>query len=225
MRKLLIVVLLLGSLTAVADSRLDEALALLDADSLPADGDDAALARWDAGGKDLWVVAAIYGDSLIRAAVLREAGGEFALVARSDGEEPVTNEANLWVASLSLDLIPFRISAQDVAFGVRVQNSYFSTARSSSSEALHLYRLHGGKLTQVFAELTRASNYETPDEGDEEEGTETASAAVVIVSRKKHKGFHDLLLRDTETGATTRFRWNGTAYGAADATRSPPARN
>lgn len=208
---LVALLLLFGSFDAGADARLGAALKLLDAHEQPADEDDAALAKWSAGGRDLWVVAAIYDAALIRAAVLRETRHGFELVARSAGEEPIANEPQIYVSSLKLDLIPYRISPNDVAFGVRVGNSFSSTARSSYSEALHLYRLHVGKLTQVFAELTTDSNYEVPDD-ENAEGEETLTEQVVIVSRTMHKGFYDLLLRDRETKETITYRWDGAAY-------------
>jgi hypothetical protein len=187
-----------------ADTSLEAALLLLD-DSRPPSQEDAAAAPWPAGGRDLWVVAAIYED-ILRVAVLRERNGTFELVARSEGEEPLTNEP-LWSHLVKLDLIPYRIRDGETAIGVRVSNSYTSTARSSSTEALHLYRLRDGRLEMVFAALTSESNY------DKSGDTENESARrVVIVAKTKHRGFHDLLVRERGTKKTTAWRWNGQAY-------------
>ena len=204
MRKLAAVLAFCYCVSLQADPSLDAALTLLDDTARPAQ-DDAVLAQWTAGGPDLWVVAAIYEDTL-RTAVLRGRNGAFELVARSEGEEPLTNEP-LWTHFVTLDLIPWPIRDGENALGVRVSNSYLSTARSSSTEALHLYRLKNDELTMIFAALTFESNSDksgdTPDE---------SVRRVVIVGRKKHHGFHDLLVRDRRTKATTTWRWNGDTY-------------
>jgi hypothetical protein len=204
MRKLAIA-LVLFSFSAFADPRLEKALDLLDPNQRPEQPDDAALGRWTAGGKDLWVVASVY-DQVVQAAVLRETNGRFTLVARSNGEEPLSSEPSLYVATVKLDLIPYRIAPKEIAFGVRVSNSYESSARASASEALHLYRLHGGALRQVFVDLTHESNWDKSDR----DGTE--SQRVVIVGKTRRKGFYDLLVRDTKTKETTTYRWNGSEY-------------
>ena len=185
----------------------DDALQLLNPDAKPR---DANVAHWSAGGKDLWVAAGVYDDELI-AAVLRErSDGEYALVARSEAIEPLADEP-LWAVFVTPDVIPFRISDKETAFGVRVSNSYHSTARSSSSEALHLYRLHNGELTMIFADILSSTYVELAqdDSGDDDR---TESHRVVIVSKRKHNGFYDLLVRDRKTKKTQTWRWNGTAY-------------
>ncbi len=184
----------------------DDALELLNPSSEPR---DANVARWSAGGKDLWVAAGVYDDELI-AAVLRKRNGDYTLVARSEGVEPLADEP-LWSVFVTPDLIPFRISDKETAFGVRVSNSYHSTARSSSSEALHLYRLHDGELTMIFAEILASTNVELAQD-DSGKDDRTESRRVVIVSKTKHDGFYDLVVRDRKTKETTRWRWNGSAY-------------
>lgn len=199
--------LVLFSFSALADPRLELALDLLDPHQRPEQPDDAALGHWR---NDLWVVAAVY-DQTVQAAVLRETKGRFTLIARSDGEEPLSSEPNLYAAHVKLDLIPYRIAPKEVAFGVRVSNSYESSARASASEALHLYRLHRDTLRQVFVTLTQESNWEKPQD-ESEEGSGTESEWVVIVSKKARKGFYDLLVRNKETKETTTYRWNGSEY-------------
>jgi hypothetical protein len=211
-RRALLLLLLFLTFPLFADDRLDQALALLNGDEVPASYTP-RLKRWPAGGKDLWVVAAVYGwrdQALMHAGVLRETARGFVLVARSDGEEPVSGEP-LYSFGLELDLIPYRISPSVTAFGVRIHNSYNSTARASSYDALHLYRLHGKRLVQVFAEVTRETYLEKAqdDSGDD---IENITSAVVIVSKKKHKGFFDLVVRDQESRESTTFRWNGERY-------------
>lgn len=177
------------------------------------EGEDAdqnafAVKRWTSGGPKLWVAAGVFGESLITA-VLREAGDELELVAQSEGEEPATAEP-FWSADVTLDVIPYRISAREVAFGVRVRNTYVSTARSSHSDGLHLYRWTGGELLPIFAELVLESNSELVDENAPRQ--ETSSEWVVIVSERKHKGYFDLLLREKKTKKTRAFRWDGSRY-------------
>lgn len=208
MRTIAVATALLAALSASADPSLDDALALLRI----TEPRDAKLARWTAGGKNLWVVAAVEYD-VLETALLRERGGELEVVARAEGVEPLANEP-LWTVFVTLDLIPYRISDRETAFGVRVSNSYHSTARSSGTEALHLFRWRGDALAMVFADLTMESEYEIRQdvngEGPEDEGT--TSRWVVIVSKTKHRGFYDLLVREKSTKKTERWRWNGTAY-------------
>lgn len=213
----LILFILLLPLPTFANDRLAAALNLLDADEAP-EAHTARLKQWPAGGKDLWVVAAVYGrqdDARIHAAVLRERNSRFTLVARSDGEEPVSGEP-LYSFDLELDLIPYRISPSVTAFGVRFQNSYNSTARASSYDALHLYRLDGKRLVPVFAELTFESYVEKAQDGSADDIVNERTA-VVIISRKKHNGFYDLLLREKKSRMATTYRWNGERYEAESA--------
>jgi hypothetical protein len=183
----------------------DDALELLD----PSEPRDAKVARWSAGGKDLWVATGVYDEELITA-VLRKRNGDYTLVAKSDGVTPLTNEPP-WSVSVNPDLIPFRISDQDIAFGVRVSNSYHSTARASSTEALHLFRLHKGELTMVFAALLDESDSEFAQDGSDDRIVHE-SHRVVIVSKTKHKGFYDLIVRDRKTKRSETWRWNGSEY-------------
>jgi hypothetical protein len=56
----------------------EEALQLLNPDAKPR---DANVARWSAGGRDLWVAAGIYDDELIAAVLREESDGEYSFVA------------------------------------------------------------------------------------------------------------------------------------------------
>lgn len=59
---------------------------------------------------------------------------------------------------MGLDLIPYRISAQETAFGVRIHGDYNSTAHSDAEEQVSLYRLAGSTLTPIFTALTYSSS-------------------------------------------------------------------
>ena len=209
MRVLLAVLLLLAGI-AVADEPPDEVMKLLDAEEI---ADEPIWQRWTAGGKDLWVVAGVYGayeETTIVAAVVRKTANGFELVARSEGETPLTAEP-AHVFDLELDLIPYRISDRDVAFGVRFENGYNSTARAAFTNALHLYRRDGDRLLPVFEAITFEQNLEKA-QTDDEEGIETIVSSVVVVSRRKSKGFYDLILRQKKPKKSTTYRWNGQRY-------------
>lgn len=200
MRTIVVAAALLAALSASADPSLADALELLRI----TEPRDAKLARWTAGGRNLWVFAAVDYDRL-ETAVLRERNGELEIVAQSEGVEPLADEP-LYRVFVTLDLIPYRISDKETAFGVRVSNSYSSSARSSGTEGLHLYRWRGDKLTMVFADLMEQSHYDIPQD------TGSFSQWVVAVSKTKHRGFYDLLVREKKTKKTERWRWNGRAY-------------
>ena len=214
MRRLLLSLLLLAT-SALADERLDAALKRIEALDPP--DIPGQLGRWEAGGEGLWVVTSVW-DEELEVAVLRErAGGGWDVVAQNEADEPVAAEP-LHVYDVELDLIPYRISPGETAFGVRFRNSYNSTARSSSSEALHLYRMKGWKLTLIFAELTLDYNLDK-SENEDEEGEERESKWVVLFSKKKTNGFYDLLLRGKQT---TTYRWDGAKYVAGNTTPPTP---
>jgi hypothetical protein len=210
MRTTLIVLLLTcgaaAGATPTEELRRAQALEILN-DGEDADQGTFAVKRWTAGGPKLWVAAGVFGETLV-AAVLRESGDELELLAQSEGEEPVTAEP-LWSADVTLDVIPYRISPSDVAFGVRVRNTYVSTGRSSHSDGLHLYRWSGSALRPIFAELVTDFSSVLLAEHEREE---TGSEWVLIVSERKHKGFFDLLLREKVTKKTRTFRWDGERY-------------
>ena len=208
--RVMLAVLLLVAGVSFADDPPDEVMNLLDANEI---ADEPIWKPWPAGGKDLWVVAGVYGghtDATIVAAVVRKTANGFELVARSEGEEPLTVEP-VNVFDLELDLIPYRISDRDVAFGVRFENGYNSTARASFTNALHLYRRDGDRLVPVFEAITYDQDLEKA-QTDEEENLEVVVRSVVVVSHRKSKGFYDLIVRQKKPKKSTTYRWNGTRY-------------
>ncbi|HEX8154543.1 MAG TPA: hypothetical protein VF698_15520 [Thermoanaerobaculia bacterium] len=222
MRTIAVALLLfLAPMASAAEPDVEAAVKLL---AEPADGspdlDEAVLEPWPSLGEDRWVVAAYFeGDeTLLKVGVLRKTANGFRLVARGEGVEPETAEPphKLW---LSAESTTFRISPSEEAIALHVSNSFNSTARSSSSGALHLFRLHGDKVTQIFAHVLSYSGGDKADYDDEgneipsdEELEEFEEKSVVFFSKTKTKGFYNLVVRDLKTKKTTTYRWDGREY-------------
>lgn len=216
--------LVLAPMVSAAEPDLEAAVKLL---AEPGDDspnlDEAVLEERPSLGEDLWLVAAYfdsYEAARLKAGVLRKTANGFRLVARSEDVEPMTAEPvhRLW---LSTDSTTFSISPSEDAIALRVGNSFNSTARSSSSDALHLFRFRGNKLTEIFATvLSYSGGDKAPydDEGNEiedgEEEEEFEEKSVVYFSKRKTKGFYNLIVRDLQTRKTTTYRWNGRKYTA-----------
>lgn len=216
------VLLFLAPMVFAAEPDIAAAVKLL---AEPGDGDpdldDAVLEEWPPLGEERWIVAAYFetdGDAFLKAGVLQKTANGFRLVARSESVEPETAEPphKLW---LSTESTTYRISPSEEAIALRVSNSFNSTARSSSSGALHLFRMHGKKLTPIFAQVLSYSGGDKPrydDEGNEipsdEELKEFEEKSVVFFSKTKTKGFYNLIVRDLTTKKTTTYRWNGREY-------------
>lgn len=126
-----------------------------------------------------------------------------------------------WSNHLWLDLAPYRIHRDEIAFGVRLTTSYSSTSHSTAWTDLHLFRLAGEKITPIF-ETTVESNSTLREPNDD---VTSFSKAVVIVGSVAANGFHDLIVKTTEGERSTEnnklikqsvsekhYRWNGTAY-------------
>jgi hypothetical protein len=212
------------------DARAAAALtALLTASSLSLnDLRDFASKPWVNGPEpNLWVGAALPlgDDENLIVGVFREEGDRLQLLAHNAGGEALAEEP-LWNAWVGLDLIAYRISPDEVAFGVVVSNDYTSTARSSGSGSLQLYRYRNEVLSPIFAAITQRTSYEKNEEGDCREqqknapdcdDEETSEELVVVFSPHKTKGFFDLLLRDKnkKSGKSMRYVWTGGQYERA----------
>ncbi len=205
-----------------------------------------ALAPWThgpTGAGPLWVVAALIlppGDDAavqLWTGVLRQDGDGFQLLADDRSERPDTSPMP-WSLDVRLDLIPYRISAQETAFGVRFSNSYDSTAHSDYQEQLSLYRYAGQALTPIFTALTDTSTYDkdgvqscTQDKaGAGKEPSEAQQDAcdrentveahyVLAFGNQTHQDHYDLLVRakpgstaSAKARAGLRFTWNGKTY-------------
>ena len=187
---------------------------------------EVAIKPWPNGpAPKLWVAAISLRGSeagTLSVGVFRETDGTLALLARNDDAEAEADEP-LWNAAIGLDLIPYRISPGEVAFGVVVANEYASTARLSGSQSLQLYRYRGKALLPIFSTIVSRSNFDkvTAEECERKkksrdcEDQSTEEHFVVSFSPHRTGGFFDLLFRPKGGGKVARFTWTGDKYEAA----------
>ncbi|WP_175719538.1 hypothetical protein [Burkholderia anthina] len=218
-------------------------LALMGKHPAPAESvKGAALAKWMHGPSNagpLWVVAALIQrsnedvEAALWTGVLTRDEHGFHLLA-SDRSERVDTSPMLWNASLTMDLVPYRISDQETAFGVRFDNNYTSTAHSDTTEMLSLYRYADARVTPVFTALTDWSTYDKDgardctekkagkgkDPSDAQQDAcdadnTTAVHYAVSFSPRKTNGHYDLLVRpkgNAALGKPARFTWRDGTY-------------
>jgi hypothetical protein len=194
----------------------------------PIDDGEVAIKPWPNGtAPKLWVAAVLLRGSdggTLSVGVFRNSRDSLVLLARSDDSEPDTDEP-LRNAAIGLNLIPYRISPNETAFGVTVENSYASPARSSGSRSLQLYRYRGKKLSPIFSAIVSRKNFGrvSADECAEKKaaqdcGEQSTTAEDFVVSFSPHRtsGFFDLLLRPKRGGKAERYTWTGDKYEKAD---------
>ncbi|WP_423394374.1 hypothetical protein [Burkholderia sp. LMG 21824] len=216
---------------------------LMGNDPAPADSiKGVALSPWahgPAAAGPLWVVAALVQrstddiDAALWTGVLTRDGQGFHLLA-SDRSERVDTSPMLWNAFLTMDVIPYRISAQETAFGVRFNNNYTSTSHSDTNEILSLYRYADARVTPIFTAVTDWSTYDKDgaaecvaakagkgnDQGDaaqdacDAENTQQVHYALSFSPHMTH-GHYDLVVRPkgkAASGKSARFTWNEKTY-------------
>ncbi|VWC56135.1 hypothetical protein BCO18175_00321 [Burkholderia contaminans] len=216
---------------------------LMGNDPAPADSvKGIALSPWAHGASStgpLWVVSALVQrstenvDAELWTGVLTRDGQGFRLLA-SDRSERVDTSPMLWNVFLTMDVIPYRISAQETAFGVRFNNNYTSTAHSDSIEILSLYRYADARVTPIFTAVTDWSTYDKDaaaecvaektgkggDPGDARQeacDAENTTEVHYVLSFSPHmtNGHYDLLVRPkgkAASGKPARFTWNERTY-------------
>ena len=216
---------------------------LMGKDPAPSDSvKGVALSPWAHGPSasgPLWVVAALVQrstenvDAELWTGVLTRDGQRFHLLA-SDRSEHVDTSPLLWSASLTMDVIPYRINAQETAFGVRFNNNYTSTAHSDSIEILSLYRFADARVMPIFTAMTDWSTYDRDaaaecvaekagkgkNQGDAQQDAcdaENTTEVHYVLSFSPHmtNGHYDLVVRPkgkAASGKSTRFTWNGKTY-------------
>ncbi|KFG98341.1 hypothetical protein GQ56_0104635 [Burkholderia paludis] len=217
--------------------------ALMGNDPAPAESvQDVALSTWTHGPSTsgpLWVVAALVqrpaddADAALWTGVLTRDAQGFRLLA-SDRSERVDTSPMLWNAFLTMDVIPYRISAQETAFGVRFNNNYTSTSHSDTTGILSLYRYADARVTPVFTATTDWSTYDKDgvaecmkeaagkgkprgDAGQDACDAENTAEVhyVLSFSPRTTNGHYDLLVRPkgkAASGKSARFTWNGNTY-------------
>lgn len=204
-----------------------------------------ALSPWAHGPSasgPLWVVSALVQrstenvDAELWTGVLTRDGQGFHLLA-SDRSERVDTSPLLWNPSLTMDVIPYRVSAQETAFGVRFNDNYTSTSHSDSTEILSLYRYADARVMPIFTATTDWWTYDKDgaaacveekagkmgkgknpgdaqqDACDAENTTEVRS--VLSFSPRMTNAHYDLVVRPkgkAASGKSARFTWNGKTY-------------
>ena len=176
-----------------------------------------AFKAWGPDADGIFVVVVPDGQD-IRVALMR-AGEDGApqVVAGPVTVEPLTIDP-LWSCLIDIDdLAP--LGGQRV-IAVRLSNSYTSTGRSTSNEALHLVVRDGTALRPIFASLLRAAHSETGPRG-QRTGWERRWRVVPVGGRPG--GMPDLVVRDVRNNAAvSRHRWTGEAYVPPVYDRTPP---
>lgn len=220
--------------------------ALVGHPSIVPDGmDQVVLAPWPhapAGAGAVWVIAALLaapnddGAQELWTGVLKRSDRGFDLIARDARGKLDDFGFPVWHPSLQLDLIPYRIAADDIAFGVRVLDNYNSTAHADNYGAIRLYHMSGRSLVPIFDALTSLSIYDkdavaqcvealnhgkkepTGEEQSRCDADGTTSADYVLAfSHDMTRRHFDLLVRTRAAKGkparlVKRAIWNGTTY-------------
>lgn len=162
------------------------------------------------------VVAAMGSDAdNFYVAVLKPQGTGWQVVAMANPDnDPVIAPADVSVLEgLSLDVIPYRISKTEIAFGVRVGTDFTSTSTYVASTSLHLFRLHDGQLDDILAADVESSSCDKTT-------TSTCAPnqhAILKFAASQHGGYYDIILKPVKAsaGKAQVYVWNGNAYEAS----------
>ncbi len=166
---------------------------------------------WTAAAQPGLVVAAMGRDAdNFDVAVLKPQGAGWQVVAMANPDnDPVVAPADVSVLEgLSLDVIPYRISKSEIAFGVRVATDFTSTSTYAASTSLHLFRLHDGQLDDVFAGDVASSSCDKTTPND---ACAPDQHAIVVFAASQHGGYYDVVLK-SHAGKVQRYVWRDGAY-------------
>ncbi|WP_175252721.1 hypothetical protein [Pseudomonas sp. BMW13] len=100
----------------------------------------------------------------------------------------------IFVDGIEFDTAPYRLRAQDLAFGVRIKRRNGSAPNPFHETELNLYELDGQQLRSVLSELVvqrSGGEWDTHCAGEFSEST----GVVIITERVGHVGYRDLQLR------------------------------
>ena len=187
-----------------------------------ASADPAVLAPWPGGPPGLVVVAGLQDADLegeddtlgtLRVGVLARRGAGWAVVAAdaADSAPEPKRSATLTIPDVSIDPAVFRISPDEVAIGVDVNERFATTATEYASTRLWLFRRVGSRLTPVLdAETeTRVVDKTSPKQPEDD------ARHVLRISPHLTHGFHDLVLARPGKAAGRRYVWTGVRYARA----------
>lgn len=175
-----------------------------------------SMTPWTAATAAGLVVAAIGSDAdNFYVAVLKPQGNGWQVVAMANPDnDPVVAPADVSVLEgLSLDVIPYRISKNEIAFGVRVDTDFTSTSTYAASTSLHLFRLHDGQLDDVFAADVASSSC---NKTDPNAACAADQHAIVEFAATQHGGYYDVVLKPAKgsVGKVQVFTWLDGSYVA-----------
>lgn len=177
-----------------------------------------AFAPWGEPAEGVFVVAAPNDREEIVVALMHDgADGQPAIVAGPAAFEPITL-GPLWACVL--DAVAQAPLGGRAVVGLRVSNSYTSTARSTSTESLHLLLPDGAALRLVFGTITSAVHADGPPQGPRTGW----SRRYQMVRRPAPQGaMPEITIRDARTRrVVSRHRWRGDAYDPPVFERFPP---
>ena len=172
---------------------------------------------WGPAAEGLSVVAVPDEDGLRVALMHDGANGAAEIVAGPALLEPITIDP-WWACRIDLDrLAP--LGGRPV-IALRIHNSYTSTGRSTSTEALHLLLRDGATLRPIFGSLLSAAHSE---EGPRGRRTGWQRRWVVVPVGRGRDGMPELEVRDRRNNAVvSRHRWGGEGYAPPIFDRTPP---
>ncbi|WP_198372804.1 hypothetical protein [Roseomonas rosulenta] len=177
----------------------------------------AGFGAWGQAAQGLFVVA-VPEDEGLRVALMDDgADGSPRIVAGPVQIEPITIDP-WWTCLIDVDrLAP--LGGRPV-IALRIRNSYLSTGRSTSTEALHLLVQDGTTLRPIFASLLAAAHSE---QGPRGQRTGWQRRWVVVPVGRGRDGMPNLEVRDRRNNAVvSRHRWAGEGYDPPVFDRTPP---
>ncbi len=191
--------------------------------AMAAAGDDGAqvadlrvftMTHWTAAAQPGLMVAAMGSDAdNFYVAVLKAQGPGWQVVAMANPDnDPAVAPADVSVLEdLRLDVIPYRISKTEIAFGVRAATDFTSTSTYAAGTVLHLFRLHDGQLDDVFAADVASSSC---DKTDPNAACAADQQANVEFASTQHEGYYDIVLKPAKGrgGKVQIFTWQDGAY-------------
>jgi hypothetical protein len=150
--------------------------------------------------------------AVLHLALIGRSGPRWVALARVD-EARTQDDIGIGDPSYALDLAPYRINENEVAFGVRETADDQTPPHPAKFEKLLLFRVVGSRLVRVL-DLPSFFNFTNGDDGSSGSGN-----TVVAVSSHKNGGFFDLVATETKTyddekptKTVTSYAWVGEAY-------------
>lgn len=184
-----------------------------------------AIAPWSAADAKVFAVA-VAQDNGLSVGLVRAAPGNAAPTVLARGDAEALTIDPIWSPLLAIEAAS-PLGPGHPALGVRLSNSYTSTGRSASTEALQVFVRRGAAMVPVFAGYLRAAHSETgPCARNRRVMCRTGwTRQWTIRPAPGARGARppDLLVRDARSGAVvSRHRWQRDGYRPPVFDRTPP---